>query len=115
MAARGICGRITQWLWSNNVGGHDQNPALQTHAPQPYQSDPLGCKACREWKVACDHARPQCDHCYQQQLLCFYVKPSPPKIKRKTKRPEAIPELGTLLNGRRARFQKQLPSHEQLA
>jgi hypothetical protein len=42
---------------------------------QPCQSDSLDCKACRELNVLCDHARPQCSQCYQQQTLCFYVSP----------------------------------------
>lgn len=74
----GVCGRISQWLWSG-WGGTGCEPA----PAQPYQPDPLGCKACREWRVACDHTRPQCAHCYEQQILCFYVSPTA-KPKRKT-------------------------------
>lgn len=40
---------------------------------QPCQSNSLDCKSCRDLDVLCDHTRPQCTHCYQQQTLCFYV------------------------------------------
>lgn len=39
------------------------------------QSNSLDCKLCRELNVLCDHALPQCSHCYEQQTLCFYVGP----------------------------------------
>lgn len=42
---------------------------------QPLQDNLLDCKVCRESDAFCDHSRPQCSHCYQQQTLCFYVTP----------------------------------------
>ncbi|KAJ5432151.1 uncharacterized protein N7458_011307 [Penicillium daleae] len=88
--SRGICARIAQWLWpggwgpsceptslnTSNSGTSSQQSASrpQLHI-QPYASASLDCKACREWNVVCDHARPQCEHCYEQQILCFYVNP----------------------------------------
>lgn len=86
--SRNICGRISQWLWSG-WWGTGCEPASNPHATrQPYQKDPLDCKACREWGVACDHTRPQCAHCYDQQILCFYVNRNE-KVKRKAKPVEA--------------------------
>lgn len=91
--SRGICDRLSHWLWPTWWGSPCELPASPRPIRQPYDD----CKACREWHVDCDHARPQCSHCCQEQLLCFYVdpttKPKPrPKIKR---RPDpAVPILG---------------------
>lgn len=86
--SRNVCGRVSQWLWSGWWGSGCE-PAPNPHATrQPYQKDPLDCKACREWGVACDHTHPQCAHCYDQQILCFYVNPNQ-KVKRKAKPVEA--------------------------
>lgn len=98
--SRGICTRIAQWLWPGRWGPSCEPPGLGPASAgigsqqsvsrpelqiQPYASASLDCKACREWNVPCDHARPQCEHCYEQQILCFYVSPSP-KPKRKARR-----------------------------
>lgn len=98
--SRGICARIAQWLWpggwvpsceSQGLGSAGSGTSSQQSASrpqlhiQPYASASLDCKACREWNVVCDHARPQCEHCYEQQILCFYVSPSQ-KPKRKARR-----------------------------
>ncbi|KAJ5179949.1 hypothetical protein N7492_003159 [Penicillium capsulatum] len=78
---RSVCGRISHWLWSG-WWGTGCEPVSSPSTTQPYEPDPLDCKACREWNVACDHTRPQCAHCYEQQILCFYVKPThKPKVK----------------------------------
>jgi hypothetical protein len=66
------------WLGSSYEAAQAQSPSLPcpshpAHDIQPHQSDSLNCKACREWKVICDRSRPQCGHCYEQQLLCFYA------------------------------------------
>ncbi|KAJ5369698.1 uncharacterized protein N7496_005790 [Penicillium cataractarum] len=98
--SRGICGRIAQWLWPGGWGPSCEPTGLgsvgsgtssqqsasrpQLHI-QPYASASLDCKACREWNVVCDHARPQCEHCYEQQILCFYVNPGQ-RARQKTRR-----------------------------
>ncbi|KAJ5160922.1 uncharacterized protein N7482_007926 [Penicillium canariense] len=97
--SRGICSRIAQWLWPDGWGHSGEPPSLfagtrsQQSASRPplhiqsYASASLDCMACREWNVACDHSRPQCEHCYQQQILCFYVSPKQ-MPKRKARRVE---------------------------
>lgn len=91
--SRGLCARLSQWLWPSLWGCETARPPTQTY------TDSLGCKACGEWHVACDHAKPQCSHCYQQQILCFYVNTNPPK---RHKRLDSVPQLGPPLNSRRA-------------
>lgn len=64
---------------------HDESlsPATPSHMRpvhpqlymQPFQGVSLDCTVCRELNALCDHARPQCSRCYQQQTLCFYVGP----------------------------------------
>jgi len=81
----GVCDAISR-MWSGWTGCDNQAATNGSASHQPYQSDPTDCKACREWHVPCDHTRPQCDHCYQQQLLCFYTNPNQPKPKPKTKK-----------------------------
>jgi hypothetical protein len=76
-----IYNRISQWMLSGWWGSCEPKPGT---ASRQYQSDPTACKGCREWQVPCDHTKPQCQHCYEQQILCFYVDPNP---KRKTYRP----------------------------
>ncbi|KAJ6114013.1 transcriptional regulator family: Fungal Specific TF [Penicillium sp. IBT 18751x] len=82
--SRGICARLSKWLWPSLWG------CETARAPTPTYIDSPGCKACREWHVACDHAKPQCSHCYQQQLLCFYVNPDSPKLQHRL---AAVPQL----------------------
>lgn len=101
VSSRGIGDRL-QWplpRWSSR--GPTQLQAQSQSRPrlhiQPYPSNSLDCKACREWHVACDHSRPQCEHCYQQQILCFYVSPNQKPI-RKAKRLETS-ELVNLHSG----------------
>lgn len=98
---RGLCTRLSQYLWPTLWGsGCD---SASKHAPTPPQPrrhhpDPLDCKACREHKVDCDHTRPQCGHCFQEQLLCFYVNPVTkprPRPKRKPKDTTDTPQLTT--------------------
>ncbi|KKK15763.1 hypothetical protein P175DRAFT_0528085 [Aspergillus ochraceoroseus IBT 24754] len=47
------------------------------------------CRACKAWGVACDLQKPQCAHCVDQQLLCFYVAPLRLTMKRSKKVPSA--------------------------
>ncbi|CAI7647094.1 unnamed protein product [Penicillium pancosmium] len=78
----GICGRLSHWLWPTWWGP----PCEPSTTPRPTRQPYNDCKACREWHIVCDHAKPQCSHCCQEQLLCFYVDPTAkPKIKRKPK------------------------------
>ncbi|CAL5868028.1 uncharacterized protein PFLUO_LOCUS2251 [Penicillium psychrofluorescens] len=81
--AQGICGHICQWLWSGWRGTAFEDPPVNHDPPRraPNRANsPADCKACREWQVPCDQAHPQCSHCWQQQILCFYVTP---KVKPK--------------------------------
>lgn len=85
--SRRIGGCISQWLCTRWWGSSDEPAQLQAEClyrpqptrpllqVQPYPSNSLDCKACREWNVNCNHSWPQCEHCYQQQILCFYVGP----------------------------------------
>jgi hypothetical protein len=78
----GICGRLSHWLRPTLWGSPCEAPTTPRPTRQPYND----CKACREWHVVCDHAKPQCSHCCQEQILCFYIDPTAkPKIKRKPK------------------------------
>ncbi|KAJ5668687.1 hypothetical protein N7462_009757 [Penicillium macrosclerotiorum] len=94
--SRGICSRLSHWLWPRRWGAPCESvvPDSPPRSPsrprptlhiQPYDSASLDCKGCREWNVTCDHARPQCGHCYDQQIICFYVSPKQQR-KRKPKR-----------------------------
>ncbi|KAJ6155200.1 hypothetical protein N7470_005766 [Penicillium chermesinum] len=78
----GVSGRLRQWLWPAWWG--PQSKQLQAGLCQPYLSQPGDCKACRDWGVHCDRSRPQCGHCYDEQILCFYV--GQPIIKPKSPR-----------------------------
>lgn len=87
----GLCGRIAQWLWSGWRG-----TAFEPASPdlrKPYQPNPGDCKACREHRTACDHTRPQCSHCWSQQLLCFYVEP---KQKKRNLHKATVSEVETV-------------------
>ncbi|CRL18027.1 Fungal transcriptional regulatory protein, N-terminal [Penicillium camemberti] len=87
----GLCGRISRWLWSGWRGtAFEDPPDLQ----KPYQLNPGDCKACREQRTACDHTRPQCSHCWSQQLLCFYVDPE--QKKQKGHRKPTVREVETV-------------------
>jgi hypothetical protein len=111
--SRGICACIAQWLWpaggwgpsceSTGLGSAQcvgpgtssrQSASASASRPQlhiqPAASASLDCKACREWNVVCDHARPQCEHCYEQQILCFYVSPSQNPKRKARRRAENI-------------------------
>lgn len=81
---RGLCGSISQWLWTGWRGTAIEGTRSPHLAQKSYQINPGDCKTCREHHITCDHARPQCSHCWSQQLLCFYVEPKP-KRHRKTK------------------------------
>lgn len=124
--SRGICARIAQWLWPGEWGPSCESTGLgsaqcagsgtsshqsasasasalrpQLHV-QPAASASLDCKACREWNVVCDHARPQCEHCYEQQILCFYVSPSQNpkrKARRRTEIRAGAGEVAGILGG----------------
>ncbi|EPS31678.1 hypothetical protein PDE_06635 [Penicillium oxalicum 114-2] len=95
--SRGICTRLTQWLWpgrwslggdsstSTGLGGAPSGLAAASRPQlqiEPRASASLDCKACRERGIECDQTRPQCGKCYEQQTLCFYISPT-----YKTKRP----------------------------
>lgn len=87
----GICGRVFQWLLSGWRGAAFETCPAPTcsrstrRTSPPDLNDHLGCKACREWHVACDGAWPQCSHCWQQQILCFYVHPRRKSNSKKAK------------------------------
>ncbi|KAI2713937.1 transcriptional regulator family: Fungal Specific TF [Penicillium roqueforti] len=87
----GLCGRVSQWLWSGWRGTafEGASPDLQ----KPYQLNHGDCKACREQHTTCDHTRPQCSHCWSQQLLCFYVDPK--RRKQKNIRKATFSEVET--------------------
>ncbi|CAG8891991.1 unnamed protein product [Penicillium egyptiacum] len=87
-----LCGRISQWLWSGWRGTAFE--AASPDLPKPYQPNPADCKACREHHTACDHTKPQCSHCWSQQLLCFYVEPI--QKKRKDHRKATVSEVETV-------------------
>ena len=58
----GLCGRISQWLWSGWRGtAFEASPDLQ----KPYQLNPGDCKACREQRTACD---PLCKLTFQELI-----------------------------------------------
>lgn len=87
----GLCGRISRWLWSGWRGtAFEAPPDLQ----KPYQLNPGDCKACREQRTACDQTRPQCSHCWSQQLLCFYVDPK--QKKQRSHRKPTVREVETV-------------------
>ena len=89
--SRGICERLSDWLWPTQWGHPCETPTPSCSTRQPYAD----CKACREWHVDCDHARPQCSHCTQEQLLCFYVDPTAnPKMRKRKPKPKVpVPTL----------------------
>lgn len=79
---RGICGRISQWLWTGWRGTAFEGANSPHLAQKPYQTSPGDCKTCRDHHLACDHGQPQCSHCWSQQLLCFYVEPKPRRSRK---------------------------------
>ncbi|KAJ5102509.1 transcriptional regulator family: Fungal Specific TF [Penicillium argentinense] len=103
--SRGICGRLSHWLWPGWWGNSCDAPSQ----PSPRSTrQPYDCKACREWHVECDHARPQCAHCYQQQLLCFYVDPAV-KRKPKPKQNTTVPTLRPVVPSERGAARPRHP------
>lgn len=61
-----------------------QAPAKREQPQTKNGNEEATCRACCSCGVVCDGRRPQCSHCYHEQLLCFYVPPVR-KTKRKTK------------------------------
>ncbi|KAF7718581.1 Fungal Zn(2)-Cys(6) binuclear cluster domain-containing protein [Penicillium ucsense] len=100
--SRGLCSRLAEWLWPGRGSrlrllSEPPSPSASSHgadthagrvAPdnphpprvrlqiEPRASVSLDCKACRERGMVCNQVRPQCEQCYEQQTLCFYVSPS---------------------------------------